>query len=138
MICQLRRATLSDPSKPERLVPEGANRLLAFRLKGPANGPLEAAAVETHDPTALLEGRAIDHVAQNNGTTAFLTRGKPSDGITLVVSPLQPGRVSGDAYLNRFKRGRPVSFAVGGCGFFPSADATSDFAKLKDLPGTQP
>ena len=139
MVCNLRTATLSDPSQPGRLVPEGGHRLLAFRVKGPASGRIEGSAVEIHDPTAIMQGRAIEYVVQNNGTTGFIARGHTkADGISLVVGPPEPGRVSGDAYLNRLKRGRPVGFAVGGCAFFPTADAAGEFEKLKALPGTQP
>jgi hypothetical protein len=136
MLCGLRTATLSDPSQPSRLVPEGESRLLAFRLKGPASGRIEGSEVEVHDPTAILEGRGILYVVQNEGTTGFITRGHTKkEGISLVVGPPKPGRVSGDAYLNRLRGGRPVGFAVGGCGFIPTSDAAADFAKVKALRG---
>ena len=138
MVCQLRTATLSDPAVPTRLVPEGSNRLLAFRIKGPATGDIGGSAVEMHDPTGIMLGRGVDKVVQNNGTTGFLMRGSKRDGISLVVGPAEPGRIGGEAYLNRLERGRPAGFAVGGCGFYPTADAAADFEKLKAVPGTQP
>jgi hypothetical protein len=138
MVCQLRTATLSDPSVPTRLVPEGPQRLLAFRLRGSSTGRIEGSAVETHDPTAIMLGHSVEYVVQNNGTTGFVTRDIKSEGLSLVVNPAEPGRVGGDAYLNRLKRGRPAGFAVGACGTIPTRDPAATFEKIKALPGTQP
>ena len=138
MVCRLRAATLSDPAAPTKLVPEGSHRLLIFRMKGPVTGDIAGSAVEMHDPTGIMLGRSVGTIVQNNGTTGILMRGGKRDGISLVVGPAQPGRASGDAYLNRLKNGRAAGFAVGGCGFYPSRDVEADFKELKAVPGIQP
>jgi hypothetical protein len=139
MLCQLRTATLSDPSAPTRLVPEGNHRLLAFRLKGPVTGRIQGSAVEMHDPTTIMLGRSVEYVEQRDGTTGFvMSGGSKTDMLALAASAAPPGRAGGEAYLTRLKRGRTLAFAVGVCGFLPAADGGDAFEKVKTLPGTQP
>ena len=137
MLCMLRTATLSDSSDRGKLVPEGPDRLLGFRLKGPADGRIEGAAVEMHDPTGLMLGREIAYVAQQGGNTAFATSGKKNDLLALAVSPAAAGAASGRAYLTRMKNGRPTEFAVGGCAFLPTTDPAGTFEIVRSQPGAR-
>ena len=137
MLCMLRTATLSDASNPGKLVPEGPNRLLGFRLKGPADGRIEGAAVEMHDPTAIMLGRDVAYVTQKGGNIAFATSGKKNDLLALAVAPAAAGAASGQAYLTRMKNGRPTEFAVGGCAFLPTTDPAETFETIRNQPGAR-
>ena len=138
MLCSLRTARLADPSSPGRLVPEGPNRILAFRVIGPTGGRVEGSSVQIYDPTKIMHGRPIDYVLQQRGNTAFMARGSRDDMLALAVEPPAPARAGGDAYLTRVADGGPSEYGVGSCAFLPTRDPAGTFETIRIHPGTRP